>query len=146
MLSSLRENKNFSFYLCTLRHIEIKKTFVWRILSPITVSVSSVYNNLRQMISVMLCEEESHNNMIVKQARSNILLMGNHKGIGSFLLGLFWSQNVAVKAVLKSNFPLSHRLKNVWVSYRVIFWWKCSKFSGITIQSMRNRMLFFIFV
>ena len=50
------------------------------------------------------------------------------------------------KAILKRVFYLSHRLKNVWVPYGVIFWRKCSKFSGIAIQSMRKRILFLIFV
>ena len=53
---------------------------------------------------------------------------------------------IPFKAVLKWDFPLSHRLKNVWVSHGIIFGRKCSKFTGITIQSMRNRMQIFIFL
>ena len=62
------------------------------------------------------------------------------------IIRVFW-KNVMfnlLKAVLKRDFPLSHRLKNVWVFYGVIFWRKCLKSSGITIQNMGNQMLFFI--
>ena len=64
------------------------------------------------------------------------------KHVGSVSL----STDSLLRPFWKEIFPFSHRLKNIWVFYGIIFWRKCSKFSGITIQSMRNRMLCFIFL